>query len=330
MNRFLSRLSLFLWATVLALPPAWAEDRIQVLSPPDMASVKSKRINLICRIRKNSFDTVKVMIDNDDAFRPQLEPVVRYNIRHQSLLLAEGKNRIRIQGLRAGETAEEKVFTVFLGSVLSEQFNTPPPSFAEYTFHTSKKEKICSPCHEEELRRGAQSQQVENQPACYTCHKRIVDAKFVHGPASVWACATCHKDHTGTTKNNVPDPEALVCRMCHPDEMAAWQSEEFGHGPTMVGKCALCHNPHAADENFFLVKEVNDLCGSCHEDKLTKPHVLVGYSGRGHPVKRDSTPDGKPAISCISCHNPHAANNVNLLVQFKGSRLGFCSNCHKF
>jgi len=329
MKRFLFRLSFFLWATVLALPPAWAEERIQVVSPPDLASVASKRINLVCRISKNSFDTVRVTIDNN-TLRPQPQAVVRYNIHHQSLFLTEGKNRIKIEGVREGKTVEEKVLSVFLMSALSQQFNTPPPAYTAYAFHTRPNEKICSPCHEEELRLGAQSQQVEIQPSCYTCHKSIVDDKFVHGPASVWACATCHKEDAGTIKHSVPDPEAVACRLCHPDEMTAWQSEEFGHGPTLAGKCALCHNPHAADEIFFLVKEVNDLCGSCHEDKLTKPHVIVGYSGRGHPVKRDRTQDGRPAISCVSCHNPHAANNVNLLVQFKGSRIGFCSNCHKF
>jgi len=322
MNRWPLCLSLFFWAIGLALPPvSWSEERIQVLSPPDMAFVNGKLINLVCRIKKNSFDAIRVTIDND-TIQSLPDPVVRYNIRHSSLFLSEGENKVRIEGLLGQNTIEEKVITVYLRSALSQKYNRPPTAFAEYRFHISKNERTCMPCHEEKLRDGTALR------SCSPCHKRIVDYKFVHGPAAVWACVACHNENSEKSKNGVPGPEVMVCRMCHTEELAAWHSEKFGHGPTVAGKCALCHNPHASDQPFLLVEEISNLCGFCHEEKMTNNHVMTGFSGRGHPMKQGSTQDGRSGISCASCHNPHAANNSNLLAKFNGSRMGFCRNCH--
>jgi len=251
-------------------------------------------------------------------------------VRHHRLILSEGKNLIRIEGLRAGHKEGEQLLTVFVASPFSEQQDTNTPGFREYTFHTPKTEKTCSPspCHMQELRQGAKSRQKEALPSCYTCHKRIVSYNYVHGPASVWACATCHSQNSAKRRNAVPHPIADVCRMCHTLELAAWQSEKFGHPPTMKGMCTLCHNPHSSNEPFFLVKGASDLCGSCHPDKMTEPHVIIRPSGKGHPVKQQSGKGGKLGISCASCHNPHAANNKKLLQKFNGSQISFCRNCH--
>lgn len=331
MNRFLCRHSLLLWLIVLALPPlSKAEQCIQVLSPPDMAAVDGKLITVVYRIGENfvdTVDTVRVTIDNDNS-QPQPETIVKYDIRHSSFFLAAGKNRIRIKALKEGKTVAEKDLTVFLRCAISARCSVVPPSFAEYTFHLRTNESLCSPCHEQELRDGFQGQQVGARPPCYSCHRRIVDFRFAHGPASVWACATCHQGNSEKTKYATPDPEVIVCRMCHTDELAAWQSEKFGHGPTFAGKCAFCHNPHASDENFFLATETSELCGFCHEDKLTRPHLVTGFSGKGHPMRQESSQDGRRAISCASCHNPHAANNEFLLKRFKNSNTNFCRNCH--
>ena len=328
MNRWPLYLTLYFWTIALALPPAsMAEEHFQVLSPPDMASVKGKLINLVFRMKKNSSDTVRVTINNKNV-QPLSEPIVSYNIMHNTLSLSRGENRIRIEVLQGEETVAEKIVTVFLKSNLIEQYRTSPPAFADYKFHTSNNERPCGLCHDDELNHGAQSQQDETLPACYTCHKRIVDYKYLHGPVSVWACATCHKENSEKNKYAVSDPEVIACRMCHTDELAAWQSEKFGHGPTLAGKCTLCHNPHASDEIFFLVDKTTDLCGACHKEKLTEKHVINGFSDKGHPMKQDPTKNGKPGISCASCHNPHAANNVDLLLWLKKSKSEFCRVCH--
>ena len=328
MKRWLLYLFLFFSTVALAINPVMADDRIEVVSPPDMASVSGKLINIIYKVNDDdSLDTIRVTSDYDSAhILPG--PNATFNIRHSSLFLSEGENRIRIEGLKGKKVVAEKVLTVFLRSILVEEYSRIPPGFKEYTFHTSNNEKDCSFCHAEELSEDAKSQQDETLPSCYTCHKRIVDYKFVHGPASVWACATCHKENSEKIKNSVPNPEVMACQMCHTEELAAWQSEKFGHGPTLAGKCAFCHNPHASDEEFFLNRTPSDLCGYCHQDKLTNPHVITGFSEKGHPMKLDSGKNGKRGISCASCHNPHAANNVSLLKGFKKSKMEICRNCH--
>jgi predicted CXXCH cytochrome family protein len=322
-------LSLFLILLTIGhgIRPTLAEDTIDIISPLNRVWVDGKVINLVYRIEADSFDAITVTVDYSSD---QVYPGIRTEdgIQHNSLFLTEGENRISIQVLKDEKVTAEKSITVFLRSSLMAEYAAPPSGFEKYTFHTSHNEIHCRLCHAEELRQGSKSQQDGELPSCYTCHKRIVDKKYVHGPASVWACTTCHNTNSTGDKNEVPDPEVTVCRMCHADELAAWQNEKFGHGPTMAGKCVLCHNPHAANEDFFLRKSTSDLCGFCHQDKWAKPHVVSDFFKQGHPVKKVKGRDGKQDISCASCHNPHAANNVNLLIGFEKSNTDLCRRCH--
>jgi predicted CXXCH cytochrome family protein len=328
MNRWTLCLYLFILTVAIAINPVMAHhDNIEVISPPDMASVSGKLINIVYRIKEDSFDTIRITSDYSSA-RVLPEPVAKFGIRHSSIFLSEGENRIRIQGLHGKKVVAEKILTVFLISHLVEEYVTAPPGFKKYIFHTRNNEKACNFCHAEELCEDAKSQQDAALPSCYTCHKRIVDYEFVHGPASVWACDTCHKENSKKIKNAVPDREAMLCQMCHTEELAAWQSEKFGHGPTLAGKCAFCHNPHGSDEMFFLTRSPSVLCGYCHQDKLTDPHVITGFYQTGHPMNLESGKNGKRGITCVSCHNPHAENNVNLLIGFKQSKRNLCLSCH--
>jgi predicted CXXCH cytochrome family protein len=267
---------------------------------------------------------------NHNSAQQKHEQLTELDTYHTTFTLNEGENNIRIEGFQHGKAITEKVFTVFLRSSFSDQFSAPPSGFKKYAFHKANNEKACNPCHSEELRVGAKSKQSTDSPSCYSCHKGLIAKKFVHGPAAVWACSTCHQEDSKKIKNAVADPEVQVCRDCHMDDLAAWDSEEFGHGPTMAGKCAICHNPHGSDNVFFLVKEINDLCLSCHENILGKPHVMVGFSGKNHPVRKMASEGGNSEISCVSCHDPHATNNVYLLEGFKKSKEDICPRCHKF
>ena len=121
----------------------------------------------------------------------------------------------------------------------------------------------------------------------------------------------------------------LFRSVCHTEKLTEWQSEKFGHGPTMAGKCAFCHNPHASDEKYFLRKSTSDLCGYCHEDKLKNPHIVAEiFSNKGHPVKLIKGKTGRLDVSCASCHNPHAANNVYFIRGYKESKMDLCPKCH--
>lgn len=329
MNRWLVTLLLFFAIFAVVINPVMAEDNLEILSPPDMASVGGRVINIVCKINQDAVDTIKVTSNYEFAKPQPVIPVAARDTLRQSLLLKEGENKIKIQGLKAGKVVEKKVLSVFRRSSLSMDYATPPPGFKEYLFHTPRNEKYCRPCHENELRKGAKSQQEKHLPACYTCHKRKMDIKYAHGPAAVWACEACHMESSAQRAYGVPAPAATVCGICHTDALSRWQSETYGHAPTMTGKCTICHDPHGSDEAFFLKRESTDLCGSCHADKVKYPHVITSKSGMGHPVKLDSERYVKKHISCASCHNPHAENNPYLLMNYNGSKLEFCRNCHR-
>jgi predicted CXXCH cytochrome family protein len=329
MNRWLVTLLLFFAIFAVVINPVMAEDNLEILSPPDMASVGGRIINIVCKINQDSLDTIRVTSNYEYAKPQPVKPVAVQNTLRQSLLLKEGENKIKIQGLKAGEVVEEKVLSVFRRLSLSMDYETPPPGFKEYFFHTPKNEKYCRSCHDKELMIGAKSQQDEHLPACYTCHKRITNIKRAHGPAAVWACAQCHMENSAQRAYGVPVPAVTLCRRCHTVTLGKWQSETYGHAPAMTGKCIICHDPHGSDENFFLRREATDLCGSCHADKVKYPHVITTKSGMGHPVKLDSELYVKKHLSCASCHNPHAEDNPYLLMNYNGSKLEFCSNCHR-
>lgn len=329
MNRWPLTLLLFFASLIVANNPVMAGDNLEVLSPPDKASVGGRFINIVCKINQDVLDTIKVTSNYRYAEPQPDKPVAALNVRIQGLSLQLGENMIKIQGLKEGRVVQEKVLSVFRRSSLSMDYVTPPPDFKEYIFHTPGKNKYCFLCHENELKKGAKSRKDVTMPACYTCHRRMMAVrKNFHGPAAVWACDTCHTESTEQRVNGVPDPEVNVCRTCHTEEVGMWQSETYGHGPTMTGKCTICHDPHGSDENFFLKKESTDLCGNCHADKLLYPHVISGYTGKGHPVKLDTDKYVRRHISCASCHNPHAENNHYLLVNYNGSMMDFCHSCH--
>ena len=328
MNRWLVIILLFFAIFAVVINPVMAEGNLEILSPPDMAAVGGRTINIVCKINLDSLDTIRVTSNYEYAEPQPVKPVAVRNTLRQSLLLREGENKIKIQGLKAGEVVEEKIISVFRRFSFSMKYVTVPPGFKEYFFHTPKNEEPCRLCHENELKKGAKSLQDEHLPACYTCHKRIMDVKYAHGPAAVWACEPCHTGSSEQKTNGVPVPVVNVCRICHTEALDKWQSDPYGHAPTITGKCAICHDPHGSDENFFLKRESTDLCGTCHEDKVKYPHVITKKSGMGHPVKMDSERYVKKHISCASCHNPHAENNPNLLINYNGSKLEFCNNCH--
>ncbi len=329
MNRWLVTLLLFFAIFAVVITPVMAEDNLEILSPPDMASVGGRIINIVCKINQDSLDTIRVSSNYEYAEPQPVKPVAARNTLRQSLLLKEGKNKIKIQGLKAGKVVEEKVLSVFRRFSFSMDYVTPPPGFKEYFFHTPKNEEPCRLCHENELRKGAKSQQDEHLPACYTCHKRIMDIEKAHGPAAVWACDQCHMESSEQRTYGVPVPAVTVCRICHTEDLGKWQSEPYGHAPTITGKCTICHDPHGSDETFFIKRESTDLCTICHADKLKYPHVITRKSGMGHPVKLGPERYFGKHFSCASCHNPHAENNPYLLVNYNGSKLEFCNNCHR-
>jgi predicted CXXCH cytochrome family protein len=52
--------------------------------------------------------------------------------------------------------------------------------------------------------------------------------------------------------------------------------------------------------------------------------------GLGHPVDRHPVADfAEKRINCLTCHQPHASAQPNLLVKDQNNNSAFCATCHQ-
>ena len=100
---------------------------------------------------------------------------------------------------------------------------------------------------------------------------------------------------------------------CHPAVISA----KIPHDPVKGGECLACHkqdsppHPTPGRKGFSLVARGEKLCAPCHE---TPGAGLVVHQ----PFK---------AGECLSCHQPHGADN-EFLLKGTGSSGGLCLGCH--
>ena len=152
---------------------------------------------------------------------------------------------------------------------------------------------------------------------CKTCHDQLD------------ATAVPHRSTGKAPKGLSAEPQAL-CGSCH--EKSQFEGK-FVHGAVAAGRCTGCHDPHSSDNVGLLVKPPVALCLDCHADVKKKPHVIVGFSGGGHPLgdatkaKQAADPlrSGKP-FYCAACHEPHRSERPQLNRFDKG--MGSCQKCH--
>lgn len=165
-------------------------------------------------------------------------------------------------------------------------------------------------------------------------------------------CTTCHSITTKGEKTTITlmAPAPQLCATCHNPIDAPVK-----HAPYAHGQCLLCHNPHSSDFVAHTRAPTEKLCLGCHEARKVSGDVVplpggktvpvkefeaapklqldpsgrVGHPFIGHPVAGYPDPfhKGQP-LSCVSCHNPHAAAMDNLLSdQFKSIKV--CDECHQ-
>jgi predicted CXXCH cytochrome family protein len=175
------------------------------------------------------------------------------------------------------------------------------------------------------IARGLSADQPE---LCFGCHdKSMFEKKVVH-PALGMGCTSCHNPHASKSakllKGELPGP----CYGCH--DKGPFSGKHV-HPPVAAGQCTSCHSPHSSDLASLLDKPVNDVCGMCHDNKSSGKHILTGYGlGDHHPTsgKPDPSRPGM-AITCVSCHTPHAGSRKYLFTAATGSSGNLCLLCHK-
>jgi predicted CXXCH cytochrome family protein len=308
--------------------------------PPDKTVMEFGLVSISLTVAKDSTDTIKVKINNRD----EREIIPDSSIECFSLPLAVGINRITMTAFRRGKPEEELALSVFRRSELIGKYKNPPEGFQKHYFHMQPNPE-CVDCHtlepsDRDLKpiniAGGASRILSDiqttaaaSSTCYSCHKEIINNSYVHGPASVWSCLSCH-DPRDEMIYSVKKPDTDICFKCHVEKKEEWFSKKYIHGPVNILKCAICHSPHASENPFNLFMPTWELCVSCHEANATSRHIVVGYIFRGHPTrgKPDPLRKGKE-LSCTSCHNPHASEYPKLWALKAQSPFELCQKCHQ-
>jgi predicted CXXCH cytochrome family protein len=201
---------------------------------------------------------------------------------------------------------------------------------------------------------------------CVTCHsdkaEQIEKAKVQH-PGAAGDCTDCHNPHAGNSPGFQKPDAVNVCLGCHSDQAEEHKKAHL-HQPVFGQGCFVCHEPHGGD-NLHLLRAAtpNKLCLECHGPdsrpaSLASEHLVSIFDGKvklpenyfdkvpilplkynlGHPVDAHPVSDVmdandltkvKTPINCLTCHQPHASTQPDLLVKDQINNALFCATCHK-
>jgi predicted CXXCH cytochrome family protein len=242
-----------------------------------------------------------------------------------------------------------------------------PKLMAKFT-HPPFADKQCEVCHAPAKDGKIVLTQANAKALCVTCHDdkaKLIETAKVQHPGAAGDCTDCHSPHA-SRQPGLPKTNAVeICLTCHSD--IADQAKKPHHHQAAFGQgCGTCHQPHGGDNDHLLrTKTANALCLECHgpeaqpkkleaehmltifngsvklpEDYFTKNKVVVlplkfgmGHPVSGHPVSDLLDPADptkvKTPMNCLTCHQPHASAQPDLLVKDQANNMAFCSTCHK-
>jgi predicted CXXCH cytochrome family protein len=233
--------------------------------------------------------------------------------------------------------------------------------------HVPFAQKTCEICHAPAKDGKVVLTQADAKSVCVICHDekaKLIDTAKVPHPGAMGDCTDCHSPHA-SNQPGLPKTDAVtICLGCH-SEIDDLRKKPVHHQPAFVEGCATCHTPHGGSLDHLLRAKGNALCLECHgpdsapkwdetdhlltifngevklpEDyyKKNKVPILPLRFGLGHPVEYHPVSDVmdptnqskvKTPLSCLSCHQPHASAQPDLLVKDQINDMAFCDNCHK-
>jgi predicted CXXCH cytochrome family protein len=241
------------------------------------------------------------------------------------------------------------------------------PKLMAKFMHAPFEAKSCDTCHAPAKDGKIVLTQPDAKALCVTCHddkaKLIETAKVPH-PGAAGDCTDCHSPHAGN-QPGLPKTDAVsICLGCHSD-IDDLRKKSVHHQPAFEQGCATCHTPHGGDNDHLLRAKGNALCLECHgpdsaPQRDDSAHLLTIFNGTvrlpddyyqknkvpilplrfglGHPIEYHPVSDVmdpadqskvKTPLSCLSCHQPHASAQSDLLVKDQVNNMAFCDNCHK-
>ncbi len=298
---------------------------------PSPHSLVRRSSHLVIKFNDSDVSAVKITV-NGVASDLLNVGTPEYRKAFQDMLIVKpqwdaGKNEIVVdlyKGKDLVNTSREDIF------FLANKDATPPAEYQVHRLHVPENEKLCVDCHNMNPSADQATSLQMKENSCYSCHKGMLDVKYVHGPTGTYSCGYCHS-LTAKIKYDTPKRDMELCSECHAEKAAEFKKRKYLHGPVAAGMCEVCHDPHGSNYPSQLKLPVNELCTSCHEDIKKTPHVVRTPTGGGHPIsdKPDPSPYGKGRLmSCISCHDPHAGDVRYFFVNNADDRMLLCQMCH--
>ncbi len=305
---------------------------VQLIYPEPSSFVTQSR-HLILKLNTVDVTTVVVTV-NEVVTDPLAVGAAEYKRAFRDFLILQplwdkGKNQLTVD-IFVGEKKIES----FKAEIYYAPFTAGsdiPKEFKPTSLHRPATEDFCIPCHNMRPTAKQVTDVPDKDNACYTCHKRMGNQKFVHGPVSTYSCVPCHPLQS-TPKYAVVNREPKLCFDCHAEKQKEFKGFKVVHGPVAADMCEICHDPHYSDYSDQLRQPINKLCLSCHESIDKGIHVLALGDGTGHPIteKTDPSDRGKGReLSCISCHDPHGGKGRYYFVTGSDSKMDLCQMCHK-
>ncbi len=317
------------------------ENIVTVHYPSDKIAREYDLMGMSVSAPEGSVDQIKVTVNEEEQLVIASEnKFICFTVR-----LEPGINTIEVIAFKDGNTVECITRSVFRRSDLSAMYKKVPAEFRKKERFHLKNNSECRECHVLDptafdkkplspatFDRGKYDMEtiITSTSTCYSCHKSMNSYPYVHGPVSVWSCLSCH-DPESSPKYSVEQPDTEMCYKCHVEQRDNWLSKKIIHGPVTLGTCTICHSPHSSNNPFNLFKPVWDLCTNCHFEKGTGVHVFADSMFKeGHPTRgrKDMLREGKE-LTCASCHDPHASNNLHLWAFDVETLYDLCQTCHK-
>lgn len=239
-----------------------------------------------------------------------------------------GRNQVEVDGYAGGKKVVSARADLFY--LDGDPTAIPPAGYAPFVMHLPEKEKLCAGCHNMTPDKAELAAEDAATNPCASCHRRMLNEKYVHGPAGVWRCAYCHDAGSKPARYRARSAGASLCNECHLDKVRQYNANKFVHGPVGVGLCGTCHDIHASANPAQLLAPVNQVCLGCHAPIATDMHVVRGVGGKGHPLEgvADPSQPGR-TLSCASCHDPHGGQARSFFVRGITNRFALCQLCHE-
>jgi predicted CXXCH cytochrome family protein len=173
---------------------------------------------------------------------------------------------------------------------------------------------------------------------CFSCHTDIQKAAaqlpHVH-KASIQNCTTCHGPHATDFPHQLKKSVNDTCLSCHQAVQQQIAKSKVVHGAVAQG-CDACHDPHASSQPNELRARMDKVCLTCHATEI-KTAAGRTIPGMAAVLASKNLHGPVRAAGCSECHQPHAADQPNLLkryyidsfyASFDLNDYALCFSCH--